>query len=123
MNKMIPSESIHVDKNGNAVIGKNLEINGTTKLNGGIEPIHNYEIQADISGYSLIVLFEKYDSINQTYCAFGFIKDEGGSLYPGVFDYSVNNGVVTYFNGAFENKIFNLSGGTITVSEISTTTV
>ena len=49
MNKMIPSEIIHSDKNGNAIIGKNLEIDGTTKLNGGLKPIHHYKLGDDIS--------------------------------------------------------------------------
>ena len=35
MNKMIPSEVINADKNGNAAIGKKLEGDGATKLNGG----------------------------------------------------------------------------------------
>lgn len=44
MNKMIPSELIHADKNGNAVIDKNLEVNGKVfTLNGkhwGIMPVY-----------------------------------------------------------------------------------
>ena len=44
MNKMIPSELIHVDENGNAVIGKNLAIDGKVfTLNGkhwGIMPVY-----------------------------------------------------------------------------------
>ena len=43
MNKMIPSESIHADENGNAVIGKNLEVGGAVfTLNNkacGIMPV------------------------------------------------------------------------------------
>ena len=120
MNKMIPSEIIHADESDNAVIGKNLEIDGSIKLNGGIEPIHIYEIQADSPDFSLIVLFEEYDSVNETFCGFGFLKHEGDSIYPGFFDYSILNGVVTYFHGVFESHIFDFNGTTITDYEIPT---
>ena len=120
MNKMIPSEVIHADENGNAVIGKNLEIDGTTKLNGGIEPIHIYRIQVGLDGYQLTVLFEKYDSNNVGYCAFGFLEHEGDSIYPGVFDYSINNGAITRFHGVFENTIYDFNGTNLTESQIAT---
>lgn len=35
---------VHFDENGNAVIGKNLEIDGTAKLSGGLNPIHHYKL-------------------------------------------------------------------------------
>ena len=114
-------KGLGIDKKGNVRVEKSLEVKGTTKLNGGFEPIHSYEIQADIVGYRLIVLFEKYDSINETYSAFGFIEHDGDSIYPGVFDYSINNGAITYFYGVFENKVYQLDGGSITESEITVT--
>lgn len=120
MNKMIPSEIIHADENGNAVIGKNVEIDGTTKLSGGIEPIHNYKIQTGGDIYRLIVLFETYDSLNQAYCSFGFIEKEGDSIYPGFFDYSISNGSITRFYGVFENKVYDFNGSNITESQILT---
>lgn len=124
MNKMIPSELIHTDKNGDAVIGKNLEVDGSTKLNGGLEPIHDYVfIHTDSDVYRLIVLFEKYDSINETYCGFGFIEHEGNAIYPGVFDYSILNGAITYLHGVFESKVFDFNGSSITESEISTSPI
>ena len=58
MNKMIPSEIINADKNGNAAIGKNLEVDGTTKLNGGLKAIHTY----DYAGYTIDVYLEKEDT-------------------------------------------------------------
>ena len=63
MNKMIPSELIHADENGNAVMGKNLEIDGTTKLNGGFKPIHTYNFKDDEGNdYTLNILFEISDT-------------------------------------------------------------
>ena len=117
MNKMIPSEIIHADENGN------LEVDGATKLSGGLEPIHNYKIEANGDIYRLIVLFERYDSLNQTYCSFGFIEIEGDSIYPGFFDYSIANGAITRFYGVFENKVYDFDGSNITQSIISTTSI
>lgn len=56
MKIMIPSELIHADENGDAVIGKNLEVGGTTKLNGGFKPIHTYNegISTTINVYTEI---------------------------------------------------------------------
>ena len=67
MNKMIPSDSIHVDKNGDVSIGKNLEIDGTTKLNGGLKPIHHYKLGEDISSATLDVYFESVNSDDNHY--------------------------------------------------------
>ena len=58
MKVMIPSENIHSDKNGNVVIGKNLEIDGTTKLNGGLKAIHEYTFTDDGDTCKLGVFFE-----------------------------------------------------------------
>ena len=117
------SKYVHFDENGNAALGKNLEVDGTTKLNGGIEPIHNYRIEANGDIYRLIVLFETYDSLNQSYCSFGFIEIEGDSIYPGFFDDSIANGAVTRFYGVFENKVYDFNGSNITQSVISTTSI
>ena len=117
MNKMIPSEVIHSDENGNVVI------DGSTKLNGGLKPIHDYRIKANPTGYHLIVLFEEYDETNQTYCAFGFIRYEGDSIYPGVFHYSLVNGEVDQFYGVFEDMVYDCNGSTVTVSQIATNVV
>ena len=40
------NKGIQFDGNGNVTIGKNLEVGGTTKLNGGFEPIYSYDDQA-----------------------------------------------------------------------------
>lgn len=36
-------KTLGIDKEGNLTAGKNLEVDGTTKLNGGLKPIHHYE--------------------------------------------------------------------------------
>lgn len=123
MKVMISNELIHADENGNAVIGKNLEIKGTTKFNGGLEPIHNYKIQTASDVYTLIVLFEKYDAVNENYCAFGFLEHEGDSIYPGFFDYSVDKGAITHFYGLFKDSFYELLNGSITQTAISTSSI
>ena len=85
MNKMIPSELIHADENGDAVIGKNLEIDGTTKLSGGLKPIHHYVTD---DGNTIDVYFETTTSDNNHYfigrhndgIAIGAYKLYGGKL-------------------------------------------
>ena len=48
---------INTDASGNVTVGKNLEVSGTTKLNGGLEPIHHYE-SIDGTGSSIDVYFD-----------------------------------------------------------------
>ena len=73
---MIPSELIHVDESGNAVIGKNLEADGTTKLNGGLSPIliknGKYQTPEGIFTYSVL--------------DFGEFKDTGSSILGLIID-------------------------------------
>ena len=67
--RMIDSELIEAlgtdikfDGTGNVTIGKNLEVGGTTKLNGGIKPIHTYKWSLTQEGmkwdYTLESLYE-----------------------------------------------------------------
>lgn len=114
------SKYVHFDENGNAVIGKNLEVKGTTKLNGGINPIHNYKIQTGSGVYTLIVLFEKYDTVNLIYCGFGFLEHEGDSIYPGFFEYNTDNGAINYLHGVFDNYVYDFNGSVMTESQLAT---
>ena len=96
MKIMIPSELIHADENGNAVIGKNLEVDGTIKLNSGLKPIHTYDIA---NGTQFEILFEtpSPDGYNS---GFGYIySGEDDALYPGMFTYQLTNGKLTSFRG------------------------
>lgn len=52
------SKYVHFDENGDAVIGKNLEVGGTTKLNGGLKAIHTF----DYVGYTIDIYLEKEDT-------------------------------------------------------------
>ena len=50
MKRMIDDELLTADKNG-ITVGKNLEVDGTTKLNGGLKPIHTYKWSITQEGY------------------------------------------------------------------------
>lgn len=43
---------VHFDENGNAVIGKNLEVGGTTKLAGGFEPVETLSFETNNGTYT-----------------------------------------------------------------------
>ena len=86
MNKMIPSELIHADENGNVVI------DGATKFSGGIEPIHTYQLP---DNYSFLVLIEKYDNVNDLYVGVGVIESDDGSLNICLFSYTLNDGKIS----------------------------
>ena len=62
------SKYVHFDENGNAVLGKNLEVDGAIKLSGGFKPIHHYEISgSDGSVNNIDVYFESVSSDDYYY--------------------------------------------------------
>lgn len=124
MNKMIPTELIHADESGNAVIGKNLEIDGTTKLNRGLKPIHSY-VLTDTNGnnYPFDVYVELQSGANQ----FSFFGKYADSLCFGI--YAFENSKVSelramYLNDPSGNPYIlhadNFSGNNTTDQEIQT---
>lgn len=121
MNKMIPSELIHTDASGNVTVGRNLEVGGTTKLNGGIKPIHSYDIA---SGTKFEILFETPSPDGFT-SGFGYIYSaEDEALYPGMFTYQLTNGKLTSFRGMDTYSLYSWDeGGELTINAISTTDV
>ena len=80
--RMIDSEliealgtDIRFDGTGNVIVGKNLEVNGTTKLNGGIKPIHTYSTPViDGQSYDIDVYIEKYNSQSDTHSFMGILR-------------------------------------------------
>ena len=102
MNKMIPSELIHADKNGNAVIGKNVEVKGTTKLNGGFKPIHSY-VLTDTNGHDYP--FEVYVEVETDTNWFSFFGNFSNSICLGF--YAINNGTITDLRTLYFEDITN----------------
>lgn len=76
------SKYVHFDENGNAVIGKNLEVKGTTKLSGGFNPIHVYNITAGEYPETIFVYFES-QSLDGWYQFVG--KNGNNDLIFGVY--------------------------------------
>ena len=85
MNKMMPSEIIHVDENGN------LEVDGAIKLSGGLKPIHEYRLGKD---NKLQVLFEEEDlpSAPNSFAGIGYIVDENNSIVLCMYYCEIENG-------------------------------
>lgn len=104
------SKYVHFDENGNAVIGKNLEIDGTTKLNGGFDPIHIYDLP---DGYKLFVLFEELDEANNGFIGIGFIQTDDNSKDICFFSYSLTNGAIS------DLSTINGSGNVVTLSDLN----
>ena len=99
MNKMIPSEIIHTDESGNAVIGKNLEVDGTAKLNGGIEPVFTdkFDLQNNEGTYKCTFIDYgefKYSDFHLLYFSF----DNDNTVTLGLGYYYTNNHKVTSFD-------------------------
>lgn len=124
MNKMIPSELIHADENGNAVIGKNVEIDGTTKLNGGLNPIHSY-VFTDTNGGNYP--FDVYAELETETNLFSFFGKYSNSFCYGI--YKLENGKVSeirilYLNDISVNPYIlhgdNFTGNDTTDKEIAT---
>ena len=74
-------KTLGIDKEGNLTIGKNLEVGGTTKLNGGIEPIHIYRFRQKNHQYELHVYEEKVWNSGHWYNFFGLLIDEIGRAH------------------------------------------
>ena len=93
MNKMIPSEIINTDKNGNVAIGKNLEVGGTTKLNGGFEQIKTIRLSPSNFESDLVfnIFIEIPSPTSGIYTFFGSVENnDENSKYICIGEYSNN---------------------------------
>ena len=91
MNKMIPSEVIHADENGNAVIG-------TAKLKGGLVPVFTdkFELQDSEGTYSCT--FIDYGEFKNLYIHLLYFDfDNGTSQTIGFGTYNSDNHGVRNF--------------------------
>lgn len=129
MKRMIDNELLTADKKG-VKVGKNLEVGGTTKLNGGLKPIHTYTFSVNNeehqANYSLEIYFEEVKEYDGSY---NFI----GKLYVDDITYSVQDsymilgnynllseGVLTFNGVSSEDSIFTYNGVKIESSIIAT---
>lgn len=81
---VIYNDGIEVKSNGDVRVGKNLEVDGTAKLNSGFKPIHQYSYQ----GLSINVYFEKetgsgfsfLGDIDEIYIVLGYYELDSGNF-------------------------------------------
>ena len=116
MKRMIDSELIEAlgtdikfDGTGNVIVGNNLEVDGTTKLSGGLEVLYSYDFKDNIST-RLDVVFARHNHFSGTwddYIGYGYIS-QFGTRHPCIFSYSTNNGTIESFNAISEYKIYTL---------------
>ena len=115
MKRMIDSELIEAlgtdikfDETGNVIVGKNLEVNGTTKLSDGIKPIHTYKWSLTQEGmqwdYTLESLYETQEG-SLGYTIFnGYLR-----IHVKEVSVSQDYAIIGEYNG-FGGQINELSG-------------
>lgn len=57
------NEGLEVKSNGDVTVGKNLEVDGTTKLNGGLTPIATYNVDITQNGHVVSIIMHDYGEI------------------------------------------------------------
>lgn len=60
---VIYNDGIEVKNNGDVVIGKNLEVDGTSKFNGGLTPIATYNVDITQDGHVISIIMHDYGEI------------------------------------------------------------
>lgn len=87
------SKYVHFDENGNAVIGKNLEVDGTTKLNGGIDYIHQYSFTDDTGGIWHLNVYASFSSTGNA--LINLFDEDGNTSICGIGHYDISNQTIT----------------------------
>lgn len=86
-------KTLAIGEEGNITARKNVDIDGTTKLNGGFKPIHTYNFSDDNGdNYTLNVLFEISDSTPIGFIGELSLTGETPDLCLG--KYSLSNGEI-----------------------------
>ena len=115
MKRMIDSELIEAlgtdikfDGTGNVIVGRNLEVGGTTKLNGGIKPIHTFTWSITEEGmqwdYTLESLYETMEG-SLGYTIFSgylriYVNGVGAAQdYAIIGEYGANEGQINEVSG------------------------
>lgn len=93
------SKYVHFDENGNVIVDKNLEVDGTTKLNGGLVPVFkdSFELQNSEGTYKCTFIdYGEFKDLNIHILYFDF--NDGASQTIGLGAYYVDNNKVTSFD-------------------------
>ena len=123
--RMIDSELIEAlgtdikfDGTGNVIVGKNLEIGGKTKLNGGIKPIHTYKLDNITKLYVISEDTDHDSSVPNDFMGYGWIERFGNGR-PCIFYYALQDGNVSVFKGLSSDTIYEYSNNTMHTSKIA----
>lgn len=115
---LTPDGSITKNENGSYVLDGDVDITGTTKLNGGLKPIHTYKLDGITNLY---VYFEDTDhdsSVPDDFLGYGWIERFGNGR-PCMFYYALQNGKVSVFKGLSNDTIYEYSDGTMETFDIA----
>ena len=96
---------IKFDGTGNVMVGKNLEVGGTTKLNGGLKPIHTYQLDGITKLYVYFKGTDHDSSVPNDFIGYGWIERFGNGR-PCIFYYALQDGNVSVFKGLSNDTIY-----------------
>ena len=91
-------KTLGIDKEGNITAGKNLKIDGATKLSGGLEVIHEYNFNDGGEICKLGVFFEACLSLVNAYNFIGYLTNSDGEKQLCFGQYSIENGQLENIN-------------------------
>lgn len=94
-NTTVVNKGITVKDNGDVTVGRNLEVDGKTKLMSGLEVIHTYKIN---ELYSLKIYIENSDEGTGGFNFIGCISNPLGECYPCYGNYTLLTGTKLYFH-------------------------
>lgn len=81
------NDGLEVKSNGDVTVGKNLEVDGTTKLNGGLTPIATYNVDITQDGHVISIIMHDYGEIKniqdstKSHLLSLYRSDRGVSIY------------------------------------------
>ena len=114
---LTPDGSITKNENGSYVLDGDVDITGTTKLSGGIKPIHTYPL----GNYTFEVLFERHLPEATEHTFFGYIIYDDGTSVPCIGSYSIIEGAITSFSAISYETIYSFNaGGAVVEKAIAT---
>lgn len=112
-NTTVVNKGITIKDNGDVTVGRNLEVGGTTKLNGGLEPIHTYKID----GVTTLYVYFEYMKYGD-FIGYGWII-RTGTPRPCIFHYSLQDGNVIRFRGLSDDTIYDYRNNTFNTFAIA----
>ena len=104
---LTPDGSITKNENGSYVLDGDVEIGGTTKLHGGIKPIHTYKLD----GVTTLYVYFEHAQYGD-FIGYGWITNIG-TARPCIFHYALQDGKVIRFRGLSDDIIYEYSNNQI----------